>query len=232
MIDLYFWRTPNSSKVSIFCEEANIEYRVQPINIGAGDQLTSEYRAINPNGKVPAMIDYDGPDGRPITIFESGAILLYLAEKTGKFLPSDPRRRYEVIQWLMFQMGGVGPMLGQAHHFRIYAPEKIDYAINRYTNEASRIYGVLDHRLSQSEFIAGEYSIADMAIMPWIMVYKLQGQELSDFSYLRRWFDRLKTRPAVVKGLDVGKELHQRDSSKIDERTREVLFRASQYRRP
>lgn len=232
MIDLYFWRTPNSSKVAIFCEEAAVPYRIVPINIGAGDQLSPSFKKINPNGKVPAIVDPDGPHGRPITIFESGAILIYLAEKTGRFLPSQPEKRYAVLQWLMFQMGGLGPMLGQAHHFRGYAAEKIEYAIERYTNEASRLYAVLDGTLADSEFIAGEYSIADMAIVPWIMPYKRQGQDLSRFPNLKRWFETLKARPAVRRGLDVGKELHAADTSKISGEARENLFGAKQYGKP
>ena len=231
MIDIYFWRTPNSSKITVFCEEASVPYRIVPINIGNGDQLTPEFRAINPNTKVPAIVDPYGPDGRPLTLFESGAILIYLADKFGKFLPRDGAKRYETLQWLMFQMGGMGPMLGQTHHFLIYAPEKIDYAVRRYTKETARLYGVLDQALSKSEFVAGDYSIADMAILPWVVPYKRQGQDLADFPNVRRWFDALRSRPAVAKGLDVGKDLHQADVTKIDERTREVLFGASQFKK-
>jgi GST-like protein len=231
MIDIYFWRTPNSSKITVFCEEASVPYRIVPINIGNGDQLTPEFRAINPNAKVPAIVDPYGPDGRPLTLFESGAILIYLADKFGKFLPRDGAKRYETLQWLMFQMGGMGPMLGQTHHFLIYAPEKIDYAVRRYTKETARLYGVLDQALSKSEFVAGDYSIADMAILPWVVPYKRQGQDLADFPNVRRWFDALRSRPAVAKGLDVGKDLHQADVTKIDERTREVLFGASQFKK-
>ena len=224
MIDIFFWRTPNCSKITIFCEEAGLDYRILPINIGTGDQLTADYRAINPNARVPAIIDHDGSGNQPIRIFKSGAILMYLAEKTGRFLPSDVRKRYEVVQWLMFQMGGFGPMLGQAHHFRMYAQEQINYAIRRYTNEASRLYGVLDLQLQDKEFVAVEYSIADMAIVPWVMPYKRQGQELSNFPNVRRWFDSLKARPAVKKGLDVGKDLQNSDPFTIDDKTREILF--------
>lgn len=224
MIDVYFWRTPNCSKITIFCEEAALPYRIIPVNIGTGDQHAAEFRAINPNAKVPAIIDHDGPDGQPFTLFESGAILLYLAEKTGRFIPSHPRQRYEVVQWLMFQMGGFGPMLGQAHHFRMYAPERIAYAVQRYTSEASRLYGVLDGRLRDSEFVAGEYSIADMALVPWVMPYRRQGQDLVDFPHVRRWFEALKARPAIVRGLNIGKELQQSDPFKIDDKTRHVLF--------
>ena len=178
MIDVYSWATPNGHKIHIMLEECGLPYRVHAVNIGAGEQFAPEFLAISPNHKIPAIVDAEGPDGAPISLFESGAILLYLAGKTGKFLPTSTRGRYEVLQWLMFQMGGVGPMLGQAHHFRIYAPEKIPYAIERYTNEARRLYGVMDKRLAKSRYIAGtEYSIADIAIFPWLRSWKNQGIE-------------------------------------------------------
>ncbi|MDX6380453.1 MAG: GSH-dependent disulfide-bond oxidoreductase, partial [Rubrobacteraceae bacterium] len=167
-IDLYYWPTPNGKKVAIFLEEADLPYNLVPVDITAGDQFDEEFLKISPNNKMPAIVDPEGPDGEPISLFESGAILIYLAEKTGRFLPEGPRERYEVLQWLMFQMGHVGPMLGQAHHFRGYAPEKIPYAIDRYTNEAARLYGVMDKRLSEVDYFVGEYSIVDMAIYPWV----------------------------------------------------------------
>ena len=224
MIQLYTWGTPNGKKVSIMLEEVGLSYEVHPINLQKGDQFTPEYLAINPNNKIPSIIDPDGPGGQPLTLFESGAILMYLAEKTGKLWPQDMRKRYEVMQWLMFQMGGIGPMLGQAHHFRIYAPDGNTYAIDRYTNEAARLYGVLDAALADREFIAGDYSIADMATIPWIMPYRRQGQDLADYPNLRRWFDALRARPAVSRGLDVGKSLHKKDITDIDEDMRQALF--------
>ena len=177
MIDLYSWPTPNGHKVHIMLEECALPYRVHPIDIGKGDQFTPDFLAISPNNKIPALVDSEGPDGQPMSVFESGAILLYLAEKTGRFMPADTRGRYEVLQWLMFQMGGVGPMLGQAHHFRIYAPEKIDYGIARYTNEAKRLYGVMDKRIQHTgAYIAGaDYTLADIAIFPWLRSWENQG---------------------------------------------------------
>ena len=203
-------------------EEAEIPYNVIPVNISAGDQFKAEFLEISPNNKMPAIVDPDSPDGQPIALFESGAILLYLADKTGRFIPSDPHDRYTVVQWLMFQMGGVGPMLGQAHHFRQYAPEQIPYAINRYTNEASRLYRVLDKRLTQVEYVAGDYSIADMAIFPWILPYERQGQNLADYPNLKRWFDAINERPAVQRGLALLRE--QRVNPNMDEKAREILF--------
>jgi GST-like protein len=221
-IDLYYWPTPNGWKVSIMLEEAEIPYNVIPVNISAGDQFKPEFLEISPNNKMPAIVDPDGPDGQPIALFESGAILLYLADKTGRFLPSNPRDRYTVVQWLMFQMGGVGPMLGQAHHFRQYAPEQIPYAIDRYTNEATRLYRVLDKQLGPVEYVAGDYSIADMAIFPWIVPYERQGQNLADYPNLKRWFDAINERPAVQRGLALLRE--QRVNPNMDEKAREILF--------
>jgi GSH-dependent disulfide-bond oxidoreductase len=203
MIDLYFWTTPNGYKVTIMLAEIGTPYRVIPIDITAGVQFAPDFLKISPNNKIPAIVDHDGPGGTPLPIFESGAILLYLAEKTGQFLPSDPRARTDVLQWLMFQMGGVGPMLGQAHHFRRYAPEQIPYAIERYTREAARLYGVIDRRLAEVEYLAGEYSIADIATFPWIRPHRWQGQELDGFPNLKRWYDSIKARPAVQEGLAV-----------------------------
>ncbi|MBU6493286.1 MAG: glutathione S-transferase N-terminal domain-containing protein [Burkholderiales bacterium] len=229
MIELYSWATPNGHKVHIMLEECGLPYRVHGIDIGAGDQFKPEFLAISPNNKIPAIVDPDGPDGKPISIFESGAILLYLAGKTGKFLPTDVRGKYETLQWLMFQMGGVGPMLGQAHHFRIYAPEKIDYAVNRYTNEAKRLYGVLDKRLAEVPYVAGDtYTIADMAIWPWLRSWKNQGVELEDFANVKRWFDVIEARPAVQRGVKV---LADARKALQDDKAREILFGATQYAR-
>lgn len=229
MIDVYSWATPNGHKVHIMLEECELPYRVHGINIGAGDQFKPDFLKISPNNKIPAIVDQDGPDGKPISLFESGAILLYLAGKTGKFLPEDVRGKYEVLQWLMFQMGSVGPMLGQAHHFRIYAPEKIEYAVNRYTNEAKRLYGVIDKRLSESKFLGGaDYSIADMATWPWLRSWKNQGIELSDFPKLQRWFEAIEERPAVQRAVKV---LAKERPAVQDDKAKEILFGATQYER-
>lgn len=203
MIDFYFWPTPNAYKVAVMLAEIGISYRVMPINILEGEQHAPEFLDINPNGKVPAIVDPDGPDGKPIAIFESGAILLYLAEKTGKLLPTDSVRRYEALQWLMFQMGGFGPMLGQAHHFRVYVPEQIDYAVERYTREATRLYKVLDRRLAEVAFLAGEYSIADIATFTWVRTRKMHGQDLQDYPAVRDWYNRIKVRPSVSEALSL-----------------------------
>src|SRR5919202_3246064 len=197
MIDLYTFTTPNGRKASIMLEEVELPYNVHKIDISKGDQFKPEFVAINPNSKIPAIVDEDGPDGKPIAVFESGAILIYLAEKTGKFLPKEPRGRTVAIEWLMFQMGGVGPMFGQAHHFRRFAPEQIPYAIERYTKETARLYGVLDKRLAEAEYLAGEYGIADMATYPWAARHEWQGVSLGDFPNVRRWFDAISARPSV-----------------------------------
>jgi len=224
-IDLYFWPTPNGWKPAILLEEVGLPYNVVPVNIGEGDQFDEAFLKISPNNKMPAIVDPEGPDGEPISLFESGAILIYLAEKTGRFFPEEPRARYEVLQWLMFQMGGVGPMLGQAHHFRQYAPEEIPYAIGRYTNEASRLYGVMDRRLAEAEwFAAGEYTIADIAIFPWLVPYERQGQDMNDYPNLKRWFDAMHDRPAVKKALAVGEELRKTLDRNMDDKTRQTLF--------
>lgn len=227
MIDLYAWPTPNGYKVSIFLEETETPFRVFPVDISRGDQFKADFLKISPNNKMPAIVDSEGPDGAPISIFESGAILLYLAEKTGRFIPRDTRGRYAVIQWLMFQMGGIGPMLGQCHHFRIYAPDPIPYAIDRYTNEAKRLYNVLDKRLGEVPYLAGDYSIADMAVFPWIRPWKVQGQNLDDFPNLKRWFEAIDARPAVQRGLTLLAE--RKRQGPIDDKAREILFGASQY---
>ena len=227
MIEVFSWPTPNGHKVHIMLEECGLPYRVHPVNIGAGDQFKPEFLQISPNNKIPAITDPDGPDGKPISLFESGAILLYLAGKTGKFLPKSDRQKFEVLQWLMFQMGGVGPMLGQTHHFRIYAPEKIDYAINRYTNEAKRLYGVMNKQLEKKKFIAGnQYTIADIAIFPWLRSWQNQGIDWADYPRLKDWFDRIAKRPAVQRGVQVLADARKPPN---DDKARETLFGKTQY---
>jgi GST-like protein len=222
-IELYYWPTPNGWKISIMLEECGLPYTVHSVNIGKGDQFKPDFLAISPNNKMPAIVDPDGPGGEPISIFESGAILQYLGRKTGRFYPADERRRVEVDQWLFWQMGGFGPMLGQAHHFRIYAPEKIPYAVDRYTNETNRLYGVLDRRLARRDFVAGEYSIADMAIFPWAKLWERQGQDIEQFPNVRRWLDANLARPAVGRGLAVNAA--DRAATNMDDpAVRAVLF--------
>lgn len=204
MIQLYTWGTPNGKKVSIMAEEVGIPYEVHPINLSQGDQHKPEYLAINPNNKIPAIVDHDGPGGKPLTLFESGAILMYLAEKTGKLWPQDTRKRYEVIQWLMFQMGGVGPMFGQANYF-FRAQEKVPQAIERFHKEALRLYKVLDQQLGQKEYLAGEYSIADIATYPWVWRHEMHQVKLEEFSNVKRWFDTISARPPVQRGMAVPK---------------------------
>jgi GST-like protein len=229
-IAAYSWPTPNGHKVHIMLEECDLPYRAIPVNIGAGEQFSPEFLAISPNNRIPAIVDPDGPDGAPISLFESGAILVYLAAKTGRFLPAGERARYEVLQWLMFQMGGVGPMLGQAHHFRIYAPEKLPYAIDRYTNEAKRLYGVIDRRLASSEWLGGpEYSIADIATFPWLRSWQNQGIVLDEYPHLEKWFHRIADRPAVQRGEKVLAEFRKPITE--DPKPREILFGATQYQR-
>ena len=230
MIDLYTWPTPNGHKVHIMLEETGLAYNVIAVDINNGDQFDPDYLKISPNNKMPAMIDPDGPEGGPYSLFESGAILMYLAEKTGRFMPSDMAARYRVLQWLMFQMGGIGPMFGQAHHFRQYAPEKIPYAVDRYTNEARRLYGVLDRRLADAEFLADDYSIADMAVFPWTRSYERQGQTLDDFANVKRWFEAINTRPAVERALKVLAGRRKPNFEK-DEDARRNLFGTAQYQR-
>ncbi len=227
MIEVFTWPTPNGHKVHIMLEECGLPYRATAVDIGKGEQFSSDFLAISPNNKVPAIRDPHGPDGEPITLFESGAILLYLAAKTGRFLPAGTRQRYEVLQWLMFQMGGVGPMLGQAHHFRIYAPEKIPYAVDRYTNEAKRLYGVMDKRIAKSRYLGGaDYGIADMAVFPWLRSWQNQGIEWNDYPNLKGWFDEVAARPAVQRGVAV---LADRRKPLVDDKAREVLFGKQQY---
>lgn len=223
MIDLHYWPTPNGWKVSIALEELGLPYTVRPVNIGRGEQFRPEFLAISPNNRMPAIVDRaPAGGGEPISVFESGAILLYLAEKTGRLVPRDPRGRVQVLEWLFWQMGGLGPMSGQSYHFRQYAPERLEYAIERYTNEVNRLYGVLDRRLEGREFVAGgEYSIADIAIFPWLVGWERQGQNLSDFPQLERWFRAMEQRDAVQKGLAVGKELR---IPKMDDEARKHLF--------
>ena len=227
MIKLYSWPTPNGNKVHIMLEECGLAYEAIPVNIGAGEQFKPEFLKISPNNKVPALVDTDGPDGRPIALFESGAILLYLAAKTGRFLPKSDRQKFEVLQWLMFQMGGVGPMLGQTHHFRLYAPDKLPYAIDRYTNEARRLYGVMNTQLASHRYIAGaSYSVADIAIFPWLRNWANQGIEWEDYPHVKAWFDKIAKRPAVVRGVSVLAHLRK---PLQDDKAREVLFGKTQY---
>ncbi|MGD8428785.1 MAG: glutathione binding-like protein [Ectothiorhodospiraceae bacterium] len=229
MIDLYSWPTPNGQKVHIALEEMGLEYRVHAINIGKGDQFGKEFLRISPNNKIPAIVDRNGPDGEAFSLFESGAILLYLAEKTGQLIPADAAGRYRTIEWLMFQMGNLGPMLGQAHHFRQYAPERLQYAYDRYTNEAGRLYGVMDDRLADVPFLAGEsYSIADIAAFPWTRSHERQGQDLDDFPNVKRWHNRIAARPAVERGLEV---LQSERREGFDDEAKRILFGAGQYQR-
>lgn len=218
MLDLYFWPTPNGYKVTMLLEELGLKYNVVPVNIGKGDQFRPEFLKISPNNKMPALTDTDGPGGKPISIFESGAILIYLAEKHGRFMAADPRGKYNVLQWVMFQMGTVGPMLGQAHHFRRYAPEQLKYAIDRYTNEASRIYNVIDRRLAEGEYLAGDYSIADMATYPWLVPHKMQGQELDTYPNLKRWYEAIRNRPATQRGFAVMADIVEKMRAAAQER--------------
>jgi len=229
MIQVYSWATPNGHKVHIMLEECGLPYRAHAIDIGAGDQFAPEFLALSPNNKIPAIVDPDGPEGEPISVFESGAILLYLAAKTGFLLPASVRDKYEVLQWLMFQVGSVGPMLGQAHHFRLYAPEKIPYAIDRYTSEARRLYGVMNGRLARSRYFGGaEYSIADIAVFPWLRSWKNQGIDWDDYPHLRGWFDEIGARPAVRRGVEVLASLRK---PLVDDQARDTLFGKTQYQR-
>lgn len=230
MIDVYSWATPNGHKIHIMLEECGLSYRAHPIDIGKGEQFTPEFLDISPNNRIPAITDSDGPDDKPLSLFESGAILIYLAGKTGKFLGKTDRERYDTLQWLMFQIGGVGPMFGQTHHFRNYAPEKVDYAIKRYTNETGRLYGVMDRRLAKTgAFIAGKnYTIADIAIWPWLRNWKNQGQNLDDFPHVKRWFEAIGERPAVQRGVTVLADLRK---PAFDDKAKEILFGATQYQK-
>src|SRR5690606_916215 len=224
MIDLYYWTTPNGHKITLFLEEAGLAYNLIPVNIGKGDQFKPEFLRIAPNNRIPAMVDHQPADGgEPNSMFESGAMLLYLAEKTGKFIPSTWRECCDVLRWLFLQMGRLGPMAGQNHHFATYAPEKIDYAINRYVGETGRLYGVLNKRLADREFIAGEYSIADMACYPWIVPHERQGQNLDDFPHLKRWYEAIALRPATVRAYERGQAVNSAPTVH-DEEARKILF--------
>jgi GSH-dependent disulfide-bond oxidoreductase len=229
MIDAFSWPTPNGHKVHIMLEECGLPYRAIPVDIGAGDQFKPEFLKMSPNNKIPAITDPQGPDGKPISLFESGAILVYLAAKTGRFMPSSDRAKFEVLQWLMFQMGSVGPMLGQTHHFRMYAPQKLEYAIDRYSNEAKRLYCVIDRRLSQSAWLGGaDYSIADIATFPWLRSWERQGIVLTEYPHLQAWFNKIAERPAVQRGVKVMAELRRPITG---DKEREVLFGKTQYER-
>ena len=233
MIDVYSWATPNGHKIHIMLEECGYcldrDWRAIPVDIGKGDQFKPAFLKISPNNKIPAIVDPNGPDGKPIHLFESGAILLYLANKTGRFLPKSIRGKYETMEWLMFQMGGLGPILGQNHHFRLYAPEKVEYAINRYTNEAKRLYGVLDERLKKNKYIVGnEYTIADIAIFPWTRRWDKQGIVMDDYPNFKRWFEMISKRPAVQRGVEVLTNLRKPE---MNAKEKEQLFGATQYKR-
>ncbi len=224
MIDLYYWTTPNGHKITMFLEETGLAYKIFPINIGKGDQFQPDFLKISPNNRIPAIVDHEPADGGPaLSVFESGAILLYLAEKTGRFLPQDLRGRHDVLQWLFWQMAGLGPMAGQNHHFNVYAPEKIPYAIDRYVRETGRLYGVLNKQLSDREFIAKEYSIADMACYPWVVSHERQSQDLNDFPHLKRWFEAIAARPATWRAYDLIKEINPAPAPH-DEAARKLLF--------
>jgi GST-like protein len=223
MIELYYWPTPNGHKITIFLEETGLDYKIIPVNIGAGEQFKPDFLKISPNNRMPAIIDHAPTDGgEPISVFESGAILWYLGQKTGLFLPSEERKRKTVLEWLFWQMGGLGPMAGQNHHFSQYAPEKIPYAIERYVKETNRLYGVLNRQLEGKEYIAGEYSIADMACYPWIVPHERQQQNLEDFPHLKGWFETMQKRPAVIKAYEKGQPFASRPT--ITEESRKILF--------
>ena len=225
MIDFYFAPTPNGLKVRLFLEEAELAYRIVRVNLGRGEQLRPEYLAISPNGKIPAIVDYTPPDGAlPLTVFESGAILMYLAEKTGRFMPSDLRGRMDVLQWVFWQVGGLGPMAGQSGHFNVFAPEKVPYAIDRYTRELHRLYGVLDKRLAGREFIAGDYSIADIAAYPWIVPHAPHGQNLDEFPHLERWLDTIAGRPGTRATYDGVTDVYSKPSQSLSDEARRILF--------
>jgi len=224
-IELYFWPTPNGWKITVMLEELGVPYEVKYVNIGKGEQFEPSFLEISPNNRMPAIVDPDGPDGRPISVFESGAILQYLGRKYDRFYPADERQRVEVEQWLFWQIGGLGPMAGQAHHFRQYAPEKIQYGIDRYTNEVNRLYGVMNKRLADRPYLAGDYSIADMACIGWVIPYKNQGQDLEEFPNLKAWFERMLARAAVARGVEVGKAERARQAALAeDKEAQKILF--------
>ena len=224
LIELYYWPTPNGWKISIMLEELGVPYEVKYINIGKGEQFAPDFLKIAPNNRMPAIIDPDGPGGAPISVFESGAILQYLGRKYSKFYPMAERARVEVEEWLFWQVGGLGPMAGQANHFRHYAQEKIEYGITRYTDEVNRLYGVMNKRLADRDFLAGDYSIADMASLGWIVSYERQGQDLAEFPNLKLWFDTLMARPAVIKGMAVGREEREKSNLATDKEAQKILF--------
>jgi GST-like protein len=225
MLDLYYWTTPNGHKITIFLEETGLAYNIKPVNIGKGEQFKAEFLTVSPNNRIPALVDNDpSGGGKPIAVFESGAILLYLADKTGKFLSRELRPRTEAVQWLFWQMGNLGPMAGQNNHFSNYAVEKLTYAIDRYRNEVNRLYGVLNQRLADRSFVAGDYSIADMAIYPWIVPYERQGQKLEDFPHLKRWFEAIKTRPAVERAYEKAKAVNPNQGGIRTPEERAILF--------
>ncbi|MEM7463027.1 MAG: glutathione S-transferase N-terminal domain-containing protein [Pseudomonadota bacterium] len=223
-IELYYWPTPNGWKITIMLEELGVPYEIKYVNIGRGEQFEPDFLRISPNNRMPAIVDPEGPGGEPISVFESGAILQYLGRKFDKFYPQETRKRMEVEQWLFWQVGGLGPMAGQTHHFRHYAPEKIEYAYNRYTDEVNRLYGVMNQVLEDRPFLAGEYSIADMACMGWVVPYARQGQDLDDFPALRKWFDTMKARPAVSKGIEIGKDVREKSNIATDPEAQKILF--------
>ncbi len=223
-IELHYWPTPNGWKISIMLEECELPYDLRMVNIGKGEQFTPEFLAISPNNRMPAIVDPQGPGGQPISVFESGAILQYLGRKTGKFYPADERQRVAVEEWLFWQVGGLGPMAGQANHFRLYAPEKVPYAINRYTNEVNRLYGVMNRRLADHEFLAGDYSIADIASVGWAKSWERQGQDIEEFPHFKRWLETVLARPAVQKGMEVGAAERARQNLATDKAAQAVLF--------
>lgn len=224
-IELYYWPTPNGIKITIMLEECGVPYEIKPVNIGKGDQFKPEFLAISPNNRMPAIVDHDGPGGKPVSVFESGAILQYLGRKTGKFYPSDERGRVEAEEWLYWQMANLGPISGNCNHFRNYAPEKVPYGIDRFTNEVHRLYGVMDTRLKDRDFLAGAYSIADMASYPWLRPHKNMGQDLAEFPALERWYKRMHDRPAVARAVVVGEDLRSKDYNLgTDKEAQKVLF--------
>jgi GSH-dependent disulfide-bond oxidoreductase len=228
MIDLYYWPTPNGHKVTIFLEEAGLDYKIVPVNIRKGEQFAPEFLKISPNNRMPAIVDHEGPGGKPLALFESGAILLYLAEKTGKFMPSETRARYNVVQWLMFQMAGVGPMFGQRGHFMRAAPEKLPYAIERYTNESRRLLNVIEKQLGESDYLAGDYSIADMATYPWVVGTTHEPEQLESRPKFKRWLEAIGARPAVKRGVAVMADL---PPEPLDDEARSILYGNKQFER-
>jgi len=225
MIDLHYWTTPNGHKITMFLEETGLEYKVIPVNIGKGEQFKADFLAIAPNNRIPALVDHEPKGGgKPVSVFESGAMLVYLGEKTGKFLPAEGAARYDVMQWLFWQMGNLGPMAGQNNHFKNYAVDKLPYAIDRYLREVNRLYGVLNRRLADRDFVAGDYSIADMASYPWIVPWERQGQNLDDFPHLKRWFERIRERPATKRAYELAKEINPNAGGIRTEEERRILF--------